>query len=142
MENIGRVCAAAAWRLKEEGVPDSSRRTLTAAGEMGIPVSNVPSYGSEAVAQHTWGLILELCNRVGSEASAVSKGAWSDYGSWSHWSHPMVELNGRRLGILGRGAIARRVAEIGRAFGRVGFAGGNAGDFRCALAPLPACRGK
>ena len=90
---------------------------ITAAGEMGIPVSNVPSYGSKAVAQHTWGLILELCNRVGSEASAVSKGAWSDSGSWSHWSHPMVELNGRRLGILGRGAIARRVAEIGRAFG-------------------------
>lgn len=88
-----------------------------AAGEMGIPVSNVPTYGSEAVAQHTWALILELCNRVGPEARAVSRGAWTDSGSWAHWSHPMMELHGRRLGILGRGAIARRVAEIGRAFG-------------------------
>jgi len=90
---------------------------VVAAREMGIPVSNVPSYGSEAVAQHTWALILELCNRVGPEARAVSRGAWTDSRSWTHWSHPMVELHGRRLGILGRGAIARRVAEIGRAFG-------------------------
>jgi glycerate dehydrogenase len=90
---------------------------VLAAGEMGIPVSNVPSYGSEAVAQHTWALILELCNHAGSEAHAVSRGTWTESGYWSHWTHPMVELNGRRLGILGRGAIARRVAEIGKAMG-------------------------
>lgn len=88
-----------------------------AAGEMGIPVSNVPSYGSETVAQHTWALILELCNRAGSEARAISEGAWTASQSWSHWSHQMVELKGRRLGVLGRGPIAHRVAEIGRAFG-------------------------
>jgi glycerate dehydrogenase len=88
-----------------------------AAGELGIPVSNVPSYGTETVAQHAWALILELCNRVGSEARVVSEGAWSESGAWSHWSHPMIELERRRLGILGRGPIARRMADIGRAFG-------------------------
>lgn len=89
----------------------------SAAEEMGIPVSNVPSYGTETVAQHTWALILELCNRVGSESLANSQGAWSASGSWSHWKYPMLEIKGRRLGLLGRGPIARRVAEIGRAFG-------------------------
>jgi glycerate dehydrogenase len=88
-----------------------------AARERGIAVSNVPTYGTETVAQHTWALILELCNRAGLEARNNSLGAWSASRSWTHWSHPMVELSGRRLGIIGRGPIARRVAEIGRAFG-------------------------
>ena len=90
---------------------------VEAARERGIPVSNIPSYGTETVAQHAWAMILELCNRVGSEARANSEGAWTDSRSWTHWANPMVELAGRRLGLIGRGPIARRVAEIGRAFG-------------------------
>ena len=90
---------------------------VEAARESGILVSNVPSYGTETVAQHAWALILELCNRVGAEAHGNSMGAWLVSGSWTHWRHSMVELSGRRLGLIGRGPIAKRVAEIGRAFG-------------------------
>jgi glycerate dehydrogenase len=90
---------------------------VEAAKERGILVSNVPAYASETVAQHAWALILELCNRVGMEARENSEGAWSASGSWTHWSHSMVELTARRLGLIGRGPIAQRVAEIGRAFG-------------------------
>lgn len=90
---------------------------VEAARERGIPVSNIPAYGTETVAQHAWAMILELCNRVGPEARANSEGAWAASRSWTHWRHPMVELAGRRLGLIGRGPIARRMAEIGRAFG-------------------------
>lgn len=90
---------------------------VEAARDLGILVSNVPAYGTETVAQHTWALILELCHRVGNHARANANGAWSDSKSWTHWSHPMLEVAGRRLGVVGRGAIAQRVASIGQAFG-------------------------
>jgi len=90
---------------------------VEAARELGIPVSNIPAYGTETVAQHAWAMILELCNRVGSEARDNAAGAWTASRSWTHWQHPMVELAGRRLGLIGRGPIAQRMAAIGRAFG-------------------------
>lgn len=90
----------------------------TAAARAGdIPVSNVPSYGTDSVAQHTFALILELTNRIGQHAAATSRGHWSQSGSWSAPLAPMVELRGLRLGLIGRGRIARRVAEIAAAFG-------------------------
>ena len=88
-----------------------------AARARGIPVSNVPSYGTDSVAQHVLALILELCNRVGRHADMVAEGHWANSGEWCAPCTPVVELHGLRLGLLGRGRIARRVAEIGRAFG-------------------------
>lgn len=88
-----------------------------AARARNIPVSNVPSYSTASVAQHTFALILELANRVGQHAAAVSRGHWSQSGSWSAPLAPMTELHGLRLGLIGRGRIARRVAEIAAAFG-------------------------
>ena len=88
-----------------------------AARARGIPVSNVPTYGAEAVAQHTWALILELCHHVGAHADDAASGDWTRSHRWSQWRWPLIELQGRRLGLIGRGPIAQRVAEIGRAFG-------------------------
>lgn len=88
-----------------------------AARKLAIPVSNVPSYGTNSVAQHTWALILELTNHVARHATAVSRGHWAQSHTWSAPLAPIVELCGRRLGLLGRGRIARRVAEIAHAFG-------------------------
>lgn len=88
-----------------------------AARARGIPVSNVPSYGSDSVAQHTFALILELANHVGQHAAAVSHGHWSQSGSWSAPLTPITELHGLRLGLIGRGRIAARVANIASAFG-------------------------
>lgn len=90
---------------------------VEAARAHGIPVSNVPAYGAESVAQHTWALILELCHHVGAHADGTSCGDWTRSDRWTHWRWPLIELHGRRLGLIGRGPIAQRVAEIGRAFG-------------------------
>ncbi len=89
----------------------------TAARHHGIPVSNVPSYGTDSVAQHTFALILELTNHVAQHAHAVSGGHWAQSGAWSAPLTSIIELRGCCLGLIGRGRIARRVAEIACAFG-------------------------
>lgn len=88
-----------------------------AAREQGIPVCNVPTYGTDSVAQFTFALLLELCHRTARHDQAVREGQWSRCGSFSFWLTPQVELAGLTLGIIGYGRIGRRVAEIGRAFG-------------------------
>lgn len=88
-----------------------------AARARGITVSNVPAYGTESVAQHVFALILELSNRVGRHAEAVTSGHWASSGEWCSPLADVTELHGLRLGLIGRGRIAQRVADIGRAFG-------------------------
>ena len=88
-----------------------------AARARGVPVSNVPEYGTDSVAQHTFALLLELSNRVGLHARAVTDGEWSRSEDFSFWKAPLVELSGSTMGIVGLGRIGRRVAEIAHAFG-------------------------
>ncbi len=88
-----------------------------AARARGIPVSNVPGYGTASVAQHVWALILELCNRVGDHTAAVRSGAWTVCPDFCFTLQPLVELSGLTLGIIGYGAIGQAVAAVGRAFG-------------------------
>jgi len=90
---------------------------VAAARARGIPVSNVPAYGTESVAQHVFALILELCNHVGLHAAAVARGHWSVSAEWCAPLSDITELDGLCLGLIGRGRIAQRVAGIGRAFG-------------------------
>jgi len=90
---------------------------VAAARARGITVSNVPAYGTASVAQHVFALILELCNRVGAHSAAVARGHWSASGEWCAPLADLAELDGFCLGLVGRGRIARRVADIGRAFG-------------------------
>ena len=82
-----------------------------------IPVSNVPEYGTESVAQHTLALLLEMSNHVARHDEAVRDGDWQEAGEFSFWVESVVELSERTLGIVGLGKIGRRVAEIGRALG-------------------------
>lgn len=88
-----------------------------AARARGIPVCNVPDYGTRAVAQHTFALILELTNAAGHHGRTVREGRWGASADWCYWDRPLVELDGRTLGIVGWGRIGRAVAELGRAFG-------------------------
>jgi glycerate dehydrogenase len=83
----------------------------------GIVVTNVPSYGTDSVAQMVFALLLELCNGVGVHNDALRQGAWSRSPDWSFWQHPLVELNGKMMGIVGYGRIGHKVAEIAHAFG-------------------------
>jgi glycerate dehydrogenase len=103
---------------------------VAAARRRGIPVSNVPEYGTHTVAQFTWALILELCHRVGRHAESVEASDWSRCPDFCYWLTPQVELAGQRLGLVGFGRIARQVATIGRAFGMEVLASGRPGSPR------------
>ncbi len=88
-----------------------------AAREHGICVSNVPGYGTGAVAEHVFALLFELCRHVGLHDAAVKAGDWSRAPDYCFWHTPQLELAGRTMGIVGLGRIGRRVAEIADAFG-------------------------
>lgn len=90
---------------------------VAAAARRGIPVANVPVYGTRTVAQHTFALILELCNHVGQHDQSVREGEWTSCPDFSYWKSPVLELEGRILGLIGGGRIGRAVGAIGRAFG-------------------------
>jgi glycerate dehydrogenase len=92
---------------------------LAAAGERGIVVCNVPAYSTPSVAQLTFALLLELTHHVGQHAAGVRAGDWSKSRDFAYWDFPLVELAGRRMGLLGCGAIGQAVARIAQAFGMV-----------------------
>lgn len=88
-----------------------------AAKDAGIVVTNIPAYGTQAVAQHAFALLLEITNRVGAYSELVVKGDWEKSGQWSLVNHPMMELAGKTMGIIGLGRIGRQTAAIAQAFG-------------------------
>ena len=88
-----------------------------AAKKRGIPVCNVPAYGTAAVAQFTFSLLLELCNAVGHHSDSVHKGDWCRSIDFCYWQTPQMELAGKTMGIIGFGRIGRAVGTIAKAFG-------------------------
>lgn len=90
---------------------------LGAASERGIVVCNVPDYSTASVAQHTLALLLELTQAVGKHSAGAKSGRWSASQDFSYWEQELVELEGRVLGVVGFGAIGKRVAAIAQALG-------------------------
>ena len=90
---------------------------VEAAADLGIAVTNIPAYSTDAVAQHTIALMLELSNHMGLHNVSVQEGQWSDNEYFCYWKKPVTLLTGKSLGIIGYGAIGRRVAQIARALG-------------------------
>ncbi|MFI8319912.1 D-2-hydroxyacid dehydrogenase [Kosakonia cowanii] len=90
---------------------------LAAARARQIVVTNVPTYGTATVAQFTTALLLALCNRVGEHDADVHAGGWSKADSWCYWLQPMVELAGKRVGIIGYGRIGQAFGAIAQAMG-------------------------
>lgn len=90
---------------------------VQAAKDLGITVTNVPTYGTTAVAQMTMALLLELCHHVGEHNRAVQQGEWTNSKDFSFWNHPLVELHGKTMGIIGFGRIGRASAKLAEAFG-------------------------
>ena len=82
-----------------------------------IPLSNIPSYSTNAVAQMVFAYILEFVNRVSEYTASVKKGDWENCKDFCYWNMPLFELDGKTLGIIGFGKIGRRVSEIAKAFG-------------------------
>lgn len=90
---------------------------IAAAGKLRIPVSNVPAYSTESVAQCTFALLLELSMQVGLHDRSVKDGEWVRSLDHSYWKTPLIELDGLTIGIVGFGSIGRAVARIATAFG-------------------------
>ena len=88
-----------------------------ACAQRGIPVTNVPAYGTAAVAQFTMALILELCHRVGLHNHSVHQGDWCRSETFCYWLTPQMELAGKTLGIIGYGRIGQAAGALARAFG-------------------------
>jgi len=83
----------------------------------GIPVCNVPDYGTAAVAQFTFALLLDLCHKVAHHAGTVREGKWCACPDFCYWETPQMELAGKTIGIIGFGRIGRAVGKIANAFG-------------------------
>lgn len=90
---------------------------VEAAKEKGILVSNIPSYGTEAVAQFTIALLLELCHHIGDHSQCVMQGDWTRSEDFCFWNYPLTELAGKTMGIIGFGRIGQATAKIAQALG-------------------------
>jgi len=87
------------------------------AREKGIPVCNVPTYGTACVGQYAIALLLEICHHIGHHSRTVSEGKWQNHIDWCYWDHPLIELDGKTAGIVGFGRIGQTTGRIARALG-------------------------
>lgn len=83
----------------------------------GIPVTNIPTYGTAAVGQFAIALLLEICNRVGHHDQAVHEGRWESCPNFCFWDYPLIELAGKTMGIIGFGRIGQSTGAIAKALG-------------------------
>lgn len=87
------------------------------AREKGIAVSNVPSYGTDAVAQFAIAMLLEICHHVAHHSDTVHEGRWEKCEDWCYWDYPLIELSGKTMGIIGFGRIGQQTGRIAKAMG-------------------------
>lgn len=90
---------------------------VEAAKEKEIVVTNVPTYGTDSVAQMVFAHILEICHHVAAHSEAVKNGEWTNNPDWCFWKYPLIELSGKTIGIIGFGRIGQAVGRIAQAFG-------------------------
>ena len=90
---------------------------VQAASRLGIVVCNVPGYSTMSVAHLVFALLLEITHNVGLHASGVHAGDWANSKDFAYWKAPLIELDGKVMGLIGTGSIGRAVARIAMAFG-------------------------
>ncbi len=90
---------------------------VMAAKEKGVVVTNIPTYGTDAVAQFVFALLLEICHHVQHHSDAVKEGRWSKAPDFCFWDYPLIELVGKTMGIIGYGRIGQATGRIAKAFG-------------------------
>ncbi len=98
---------------------------VEAAKEAGIIVTNIPTYGTHAVAQYVFALLLEICHHVAAHDQAVKAGEWENCKDFCFWNFPMMELHGKTMGIIGLGKIGQATAKLANAFGMKVLAAGS-----------------
>ena len=87
------------------------------AREKGIPVTNVPTYGTASVSQFSIALLLEICHHIGHHDASVHAGNWANCVDWCYWDYPLIELEGKTIGIIGFGRIGQAEGRIAKALG-------------------------
>ncbi len=87
------------------------------AKKKGIIVTNIPTYGTAAVGQFAIGLLLEICHHIGHHSQAVHDGRWENNPDWCFWDYPLIELDGKTMGIIGYGRIGQATGRIAQALG-------------------------
>jgi len=90
---------------------------VPAAKQRGITVCNIPAYSTPAVAQHTFALLLDVCNHVSQHSGGVHEGKWTRSRDFCYWETPLIELSEKTMGVIGYGRIGQAVSRIASAFG-------------------------
>ena len=85
--------------------------------EKGIPVCNVPTYGTASVSQFSIALLLEICHHIGHHSESVHAGNWANNADWCYWDYPLIELEGKTIGIIGFGRIGQAEGRVAKALG-------------------------
>ena len=105
------------------------------AREKGIPLSNIPAYGTAAVGQFAIALLLEICHHAAHHSGTVHAGKWAACADWCYWDYPLIELDGKTMGIIGFGRIGQQTGRIARELGmRVLACGSHPSDSGRAIA--------
>jgi len=106
-------------RLRYVGVLATGHNVVDveAAAARGIPVTNVPAYGTESVVQMTFAHLLNITHRVAHHARTVREGRWTGCADFCYWDYPLIELAGLTMGVVGFGRIGRAVARAAKGFG-------------------------
>ena len=87
------------------------------AREKGIPVTNIPAYGTDSVGQFAIALLLEICHHIGHHSDTVRTGKWTSCADFCYWDYPLIELAGKTMGIIGFGRIGQVVGRVAKALG-------------------------
>ncbi len=116
---IGKEIIECCPNLKYIGVLATGYNVVDveAASSKNIIVTNIPSYGTDAVAQYTMALLLEVCHHIGAHSDAVIGGAWSRQPDFCFWNYNLIELKGKTIGLIGFGKIGQAVSKMAQAFG-------------------------
>ena len=116
---LTRSTITACKELKYIGVTATGYNVVdtACARELGIPVTNIPTYGTNAVAQFAIALLLEITSRVGEYSASVKRGEWSNCPDFCYLPYPMIEIAGKTMGIIGFGRIGQATGRLAKALG-------------------------